>query len=300
MGCKCSQIKPLPSSEHQAMRLHEKCLAKEEKSLFQTSETHETEDTLGDSRIETLECFKASLTRAHYETMDEEDREALEARVEDYTFPFENLVFEGGGVKGLAFVGAIKCLEELGIRQQIRRFAGTSVGSIAAAMVAMGYHYDELEEFWSGDVESFFSDHSCGYLSFLPNIISKFGWNPGKKIMEYMGRKIAAKSRNKDPDMTFYDLYREMKVELCIVVTNVNQMSTIYCHPKTTPDMSIRKACACPSQSQVCSQHRGITTTERMMSLLMEAHSATTLYTALMVGFYPWQEKTHSCTTSSP
>ena len=30
--------------------------------------------------------------------------------------------------------------------------------------------------------------------------------------------------------------------ELCVVVTNLNQMSTEYCHPKTTPDMPVRMA----------------------------------------------------------
>ncbi|KAI8795203.1 Uncharacterized protein BgiBS90_002970, partial [Biomphalaria glabrata] len=37
-------------------------------------------------------------------------------------------------------------------------------------------------------------------------------------------------------------LYKEKNVELCIVVTNVNQMRTEYCHIKTTPDMPIREA----------------------------------------------------------
>ena len=55
-----------------------------------------------------LESFKASLTEAQYGTMGDEHRTALEARIEDYDFPFENLIFEGGGVKGLALIGAVK------------------------------------------------------------------------------------------------------------------------------------------------------------------------------------------------
>ncbi|KAK3791651.1 hypothetical protein RRG08_050604 [Elysia crispata] len=243
MGGTCSRNKALQNNEKCLKRRHEECLAQEERLLFLTSDTREAdEDQVDFTDIETLESFKASLTEAQYGTMGDEHRTALEARIEDYDFPFENLIFEGGGVKGLALIGAVKCLEELGIRQKIRRFAGTSAGAITATMVAMGYPYEDLMEFWSGDIESLFSDHSWGYLSLLPNLLSKFGWNPGKRITEYMGKKIAAKSKKKDPDMTFYDIYREMKVELCIVVTNVNQMSTIYCHPKTTPDMPIREA----------------------------------------------------------
>ena len=46
--------------------------------------------------------------------------------------------------------------------------------------------------------------------------------------------------------------------ELCVVVTNLNQMSTEYCHPKTTPDMAVRMAVrmsmAIPGESAVHAQ----------------------------------------------
>jgi NTE family protein len=47
-----------------------------------------------------------------------------------------DLVLEGGGVKGLALVGAIEVLEEHGYR--FRRIAGTSAGAIVGALVAAG------------------------------------------------------------------------------------------------------------------------------------------------------------------
>ena len=47
-----------------------------------------------------------------------------------------DLVLEGGGVKGLALVGAIEVLEEHGYR--FRRIAGTSAGAIVGALVAGG------------------------------------------------------------------------------------------------------------------------------------------------------------------
>lgn len=48
-----------------------------------------------------------------------------------------DLVFEGGGAKGLAFVGALKALERCGHKP--RRVIGTSAGCITAMMVAAGY-----------------------------------------------------------------------------------------------------------------------------------------------------------------
>jgi NTE family protein len=47
-------------------------------------------------------------------------------------------VFSGGGVKGIAFAGAIQAAEEAGYDEWVR-LAGTSAGAIAAAALAVGY-----------------------------------------------------------------------------------------------------------------------------------------------------------------
>jgi len=54
-------------------------------------------------------------------------------------YPFRNLVFEGGGVKGIAYVGAMKVLENEKILQNISRVGGTSAGSINAVLFAAGF-----------------------------------------------------------------------------------------------------------------------------------------------------------------
>ncbi|MFC7394250.1 patatin-like phospholipase family protein [Scopulibacillus cellulosilyticus] len=51
-------------------------------------------------------------------------------------------VFSGGGVKGFAFVGALEVIEQAGFR--FRRLAGTSAGSIIAALLAAGYTSKEI------------------------------------------------------------------------------------------------------------------------------------------------------------
>ena len=51
-------------------------------------------------------------------------------------------VFEGGGAKGLAHIGALKALEDRKVR--ILGVAGTSAGAIVAALVAAGWKADEL------------------------------------------------------------------------------------------------------------------------------------------------------------
>ncbi len=55
-----------------------------------------------------------------------------------------DLVFEGGGLKGIALAGAYSVLEERGYRPQ--NVAGASAGAIVAALVAAGYTAAELRE----------------------------------------------------------------------------------------------------------------------------------------------------------
>jgi len=55
-----------------------------------------------------------------------------------------NAVFEGGGVKGIALVGALERAEEEALR--FRGYAGSSAGAIVAALASVGYHAAEMEQ----------------------------------------------------------------------------------------------------------------------------------------------------------
>ena len=55
------------------------------------------------------------------------------------TYPFKNLIFEGGGVKGVAYVGALRELKKRKILGNIKRVGGTSAGAINAVLLALEY-----------------------------------------------------------------------------------------------------------------------------------------------------------------
>ncbi len=56
------------------------------------------------------------------------------------TTHIENLVFESGGVKGVAYIGAIRALEEQNALQGIEKVAGTSSADAEKnALIAEGY-----------------------------------------------------------------------------------------------------------------------------------------------------------------
>ena len=57
------------------------------------------------------------------------------------------LVLSGGGAKGLAHVGALKAIEEAGLR--LDDIAGTSMGAIVGALYASGYSASELDSLFT-------------------------------------------------------------------------------------------------------------------------------------------------------
>ncbi|AUB80453.1 hypothetical protein THSYN_05490 [Candidatus Thiodictyon syntrophicum] len=57
-----------------------------------------------------------------------------------------NLVFSGGGILGIAYVGAMMALDGLHVRQHIENYAGASAGAINALFGALDYTPDELNQ----------------------------------------------------------------------------------------------------------------------------------------------------------
>lgn len=90
-------------------------------------------------------------------------------------------VFEGGGVKGIGFAGAIFEIEKAGYR--FENIAGTSAGAIIAALVAVGFTSQEIkEELGKLDYNSFKDEDALSKLGFMGkiiNIIFKYGMYKG-------------------------------------------------------------------------------------------------------------------------
>ncbi len=59
-----------------------------------------------------------------------------------------SLVLSGGAAKGIAHIGVLKALEELGI--EVKRLSGTSAGAIVSVFYAYGYSPPEMMEILEG------------------------------------------------------------------------------------------------------------------------------------------------------
>jgi predicted acylesterase/phospholipase RssA/FMN phosphatase YigB (HAD superfamily) len=88
-------------------------------------------------------------------------------------------IFEGGGAKGLAHVGALKACEQRHIR--FKGVAGTSAGAIVAGLFAVGYGADEL----------FMPDGNDGTRVFDQDYIALLGrtdWHRGQDALGKVGK----------------------------------------------------------------------------------------------------------------
>lgn len=119
-------------------------------------------------------------------------------------YHFRNLVFEGGGVKGIAYVGALGVLERKGILKDVVRVGGTSAGAINAALVGLAYTPSEMKAILAALDFKKFLDDSWGILRDANRLISDFGWYKGDTFRRWIADLV--KDRTGNSEATFADL----------------------------------------------------------------------------------------------
>jgi NTE family protein len=112
-------------------------------------------------------------------------------------------VFSGGGIKGFALIGAYEEAEKKGF--QFARLAGTSAGSIIAALVTAGYTSKEIYNLLDGLNLKMFMDVGRSLIPFpLAKwllVYWKMGLYKGNHLENWLTEKLAAKGLR-----TFSDL----------------------------------------------------------------------------------------------
>ena len=107
------------------------------------------------------------------------------------------LALAGGGLQGIAHIGAIKALQDLNIK--IDYISGTSSGSIFAAMYAMGYTTEEMKTIANDYYKTLNNNEKRPIISAIGTYlihkkIKLGGLTPGEKIEKLA--KIVAEQKN--------------------------------------------------------------------------------------------------------
>lgn len=148
---------------------------------------------------------------------------------------YDNLVFEGGGVKGIAYSGAIQALEDAGILCNIKRVAGTSAGAITALLLSLGYTAPQITHIFNNTDYTTFED---GWNPFRTT--TRYGLYVGDTFLSWIKKLITDKQF--DEEVTFKQLDEADCRELHIFATDLNIKDVKCFSVHTTPDVKVAEA----------------------------------------------------------
>ncbi len=125
--------------------------------------------------------------------------------------PIRNLVFSGGGVRGVAYVGAIDALGAAGVLAGVRRVAGASAGAITAGLLAAGADAERLGAlFHKLDFPSFLRD-SFGAAGDPERLWFGYGLHTGSSLSDWLreavGELTLGSLGSAQPDLTLGELH---------------------------------------------------------------------------------------------
>lgn len=152
----------------------------------------------------------------------------------------KNLVFEGAGIRGIAYSGVIKELENRNILKNVQRVGGTSSGAITALLLSLGYSSDEI----TGIVESTpykkFNDGRFFFFGGINRFQKYYGWYRGEQFEKWLSNLIKAKTGNEN--ISFTQLKERGFKNLYVTGTCLNKQSLVIFSHENYPNMKVKDA----------------------------------------------------------
>jgi NTE family protein len=169
-------------------------------------------------------------------------------------YPFRNLIFEGGGVRAYVYHGALRVFEAHGILQKIERVAGTSAGSLQAALLAFGLDAESTIALYKtidharirnpeGEEanQSGRLDRMRDNLNVANRLLHRFGLYPNDYLKTWLEETIAAHCAG-DGRATFADFRKRGFRDLYITAVNITRRRPEIFSADTTPDVAVADA----------------------------------------------------------
>ncbi len=157
-----------------------------------------------------------------------------------YKQDIENVCFQGGGMRGNAFVGVDKALTELGIWPQIKRFVGSSAGAIFAGTAACRISCTEMANTIENTDYSKFKDSEWGIAGEGVRVIECLGIYQGKYFYNWYGDLL--KKCIGDEAITLQGVYERFGTEIIITTTDLTKKKLVYLDRFDYPTMELRDA----------------------------------------------------------
>jgi len=164
---------------------------------------------------------------------------------------YRNLVFKGGGVRGIAYMGALEVLDEYRIVENIERVAGTSAGAIGATLLSFRLSIPETKELFNSLEFSKIPQSATKTRRFkVPRFaeeesyrrfITKYGWYSSEYFYQWL-ESVVADQCDGDGRATFADFQDRGFRDLYIIAANISRQRPEIFSTTHTPDVAVADA----------------------------------------------------------
>lgn len=150
------------------------------------------------------------------------------------------LVFEGAGIRGIAYCGAIRELESRDLMKSVTYVGGTSAGAITALTLSLGYTSEEIATIIAETNFKKFNDGRFFFPGGINRVKRYFGWYRGERFTRWLEKIIEAKTGN--ADITFAELNRRGFKDLYVTATCLNKQKLVVLSRESYPNMRVKDA----------------------------------------------------------
>jgi predicted acylesterase/phospholipase RssA len=155
------------------------------------------------------------------------------------------LVLEGGGIKGMAYVGFIRTIQQEipTFIEQIEQIAGSSIGAFIGALLVIGKSTDDIEDIMrniaSKDIANFgccgCMPKLCMMLCALQNMVKGYGL-VRRDVLENEIRRLFKDENEEDI------IFSGLKKRLVVTAINLNAHKIVFFSNELTPNVPVYKA----------------------------------------------------------
>lgn len=152
----------------------------------------------------------------------------------------KNIVFEGAGMRGIAYSGVISELERTGKLKEVEKLGGTSAGALTAMLLSLGYNSEEITTIIHSTSFAKFNQGRYLFPGGVNRMRNYYGWYHAEKMEKWLEDLIASKTGN--GDITFLELKQKGFKELYVTGTSINRQRLVVFSHETYPGMKIKDA----------------------------------------------------------
>jgi predicted acylesterase/phospholipase RssA len=155
------------------------------------------------------------------------------------TVEYNTLLFSGGGINGLVYLGIFKKIKELekdtckNISINVKRVCGVSIGSVFSLFYILGFTYEEMLA-----IVLLLDFKKLRKITFS-NIIYKYGLDDCTLIMKWLQE---ATTKKIDKSITLKELYTKTGIDYQVICTSLKERKIVTFGHKEYPDMPVLQA----------------------------------------------------------